>query len=165
MTIELPLPDASDTTRLGTALARRTPRSAPQALIVYLMGTLGAGKTTLARGLLRALGVSGTVRSPSYTLLEIYELGERRVLHLDLFRLNGPEELEALGVRDELAPGAMLLIEWPERGTTALAAADVQVQLSTVGEGRSARIEGVSTVGQAWIAAMRGATIPESNRI
>jgi tRNA threonylcarbamoyladenosine biosynthesis protein TsaE len=154
---EVPLTDASATERLGAALARSAPRSAPQALTLFLHGELGAGKTTLARGLLRELGVQGTVRSPSYTLLETYEQAGWRVLHLDLYRLRSAEELETLGLRDELAPGVMLLIEWPERAAEALPLPDLRLSLALVGEGRTAQLEGATAAGKAWLAALRRA--------
>jgi len=148
--IERALPDAAATERLGAQLARAIPWSVPQAITVYLQGELGAGKTTLVRGLLRELGVAGTVRSPSYTLLETYECAGHRLLHLDLYRLAGSADVASLGLRDELDPGVLLLIEWPERAYWSLPRADLVVALSTVGEGRSARIEGVGAAGAAW---------------
>jgi tRNA threonylcarbamoyladenosine biosynthesis protein TsaE len=149
--IERALPDAAATERLGAELARAIPWSAPQALIAYLRGDLGAGKTTLVRGLLRELGVTGTVRSPSYTLLETYECSGHRVLHLDLYRLAGSADVASLGLRDELDPGVLLLIEWPERAAGSLPSADLLVNLSTLGEGRSAKIEVPAVAGQAWL--------------
>jgi tRNA threonylcarbamoyladenosine biosynthesis protein TsaE len=150
--IERELPDAAATERLGAQLARAIPWSVPQALTAYLHGELGAGKTTLARGLLRELGVSGTVRSPSYTLLETYECSGHRVLHLDLYRLAGSADVASLGIRDELAAGVLLLVEWPERAAGSLPPADLLVSLSAMGEGRRAKIEGPVAAGAAWLA-------------
>ena len=146
-----PLPAEADTEALGAALARTAPWSAPQPLVVYLCGELGTGKTTLVRGLLRALGVQGTVRSPSYTLLEIYPTAAGQVLHLDLYRLRDPGEVEMLGLRDELNPGAMLLIEWPERADGALPSADLCVRLEVAGEGRVVDLKAQSAVGRDWL--------------
>ena len=154
--IELLLAVANGTEQLGAALARTAPWRAPQALTVFLHGELGAGKTTLARGLLRELGVQGTVRSPSYTLLESYEPAGFRVLHLDLYRLSGAEELAVLGIRDELAPGVMLLIEWPERASEALPPPDLRLTYSLLGESRRVRLEGATPVGAAWLSALQG---------
>jgi tRNA threonylcarbamoyladenosine biosynthesis protein TsaE len=148
------LPDAAATERLGAELARALPWSVPQALIAYLEGDLGAGKTTLVRGLLRQLGVAGTVRSPSYTLLETYECSGHRILHLDLYRLAGSADVASLGLRDELDPGVLLLIEWPERAAGSLPQADLSVSLSSLGQGRHARIEASGAAGRAWLAAV-----------
>ncbi|HEX9472591.1 MAG TPA: tRNA (adenosine(37)-N6)-threonylcarbamoyltransferase complex ATPase subunit type 1 TsaE [Steroidobacteraceae bacterium] len=166
MTIELALADSEHTERLGAAIARCGPRSAKEPLIVYLQGELGAGKTTLARGLLRELGVTGVVRSPSYTLLESYESGGLRVLHLDLYRLDGAQDLAALGWRDEWTAGALFLVEWPERATGALPPADLQLRLSIAGQGRHARIDAATAAGTAWLDSLRGEpAIAEMNRV
>jgi tRNA threonylcarbamoyladenosine biosynthesis protein TsaE len=164
--IELALADSGHTERLGAALARCAPRSAAGALTVYLQGELGAGKTTLARGLLRELGVTGIVRSPSYTLLESYECAGLRILHLDLYRLDGAQDLGVLGWRDEWRAGALFLIEWPERGAGALPPADLQLTLSIAGQGRQARIEAATPAGGAWLEALGGEReISEMNRV
>ncbi|MBS0388374.1 MAG: tRNA (adenosine(37)-N6)-threonylcarbamoyltransferase complex ATPase subunit type 1 TsaE [Proteobacteria bacterium] len=157
--IERRLADAYATERLGAALARSVPWSAPQSLTVHLHGELGAGKTTLVRGLLRELGVTGTVRSPSFTLLESYESNGRTVLHVDLYRLAGSADVASLGLRDEARPGVLLLVEWPERALESLPAADLRVRLSIVGEQRRAQLEPASAVGTAWLASV-GAETP-----
>ena len=151
--IERALADADATERLGAALARTVPWSAPQALCVYLHGELGAGKTTLVRGLLRELGVAGTVRSPSFTLLETYACDGHAVLHVDLYRLAGSADVASLGLRDEASPGALLLIEWPERAAGSLPPPDLHVRLSIGGESRRARLEAESGVGKGWLLA------------
>ncbi|AOU99543.1 tRNA (adenosine(37)-N6)-threonylcarbamoyltransferase complex ATPase subunit type 1 TsaE [Acidihalobacter yilgarnensis] len=134
--LELALADEAATEHLGAALARALPRNA----LVFLHGNLGAGKTTLARALLRALGHAGAVRSPTYTLVEPYEIDGRRVFHFDLYRLADPEELEAIGLRDYLDGDSLCLIEWPERGAGMLPAADLDIHLATDGAGRHARL-------------------------
>lgn len=116
--------------------------------LVYLEGDLGAGKTTLTRGILRAYGYQGAVKSPTYTLVEPYELGEQRIYHLDLYRLADPEELEFIGGRDVLADDALCLIEWPSRGEGWLPAADLRIQLSVAEQGRSAQLIVGSPLGQ-----------------
>lgn len=147
------LADAAATERLGAMLARTVPWSAPQALSVHLHGELGAGKTTLVRGLLRELGVTGTVRSPSYTLLESYDCHGHVVLHVDLYRLAGGGDVASLGLRDEALPGVLLLIEWPERANDSLPHADLHARLSIHGESRAVHLESASAAGKAWLAA------------
>ena len=107
--------------------------------VVYLEGALGAGKTTLARALLRALGHEGAVRSPTYTLLESYLLAQAEVHHLDLYRLADPEEVEFLGVRELAGPRAIWLVEWPERGGDRLPAPDLVLEIGFDGAGRIVR--------------------------
>lgn len=104
--------------------------------VIYLTGDLGTGKTTLVRGLLRGLGYDGPVRSPTYTLLEPYELPTLRLYHLDLYRVADAEELEYLGLRDLLDDESLLVVEWPERGEGALPPPDLILGLAYLGEGR-----------------------------
>ena len=104
--------------------------------LIFLEGELGAGKTTLTRGFLRGLGHQGAVRSPTYTLVEPYLIGKRRVYHLDLYRVADPAELEFLGLREMLTEDAVLLIEWPERGAGWLPAADLRIHIEHCPEGR-----------------------------
>lgn len=115
-----------ETLALGAALARAGLREGA----VYLAGDLGAGKTTFVRGFLRALGVTGSIRSPTFTLVEEYraEAGEAAVVHYDLYRLSDAEELEYLGVRDHLGSGALCFFEWPERGAGVLPAPALDVR-------------------------------------
>lgn len=148
MRIRLADPEATEAlgARLAGALAGAS-RTAP--VVVHLEGPLGAGKTTLARGLLRGLGHLGRVRSPTFTLLEPYELAGCQVIHLDLYRLADPGELEYLGLIDMLTPGAIALVEWAERGGDRLPPADLRIALDYDGEGRSALLEGLTPVGGA----------------
>ncbi|MBS9404325.1 tRNA (adenosine(37)-N6)-threonylcarbamoyltransferase complex ATPase subunit type 1 TsaE [Halomonas sp. TRM85114] len=107
---------------------------------VHLAGELGAGKTTLTRGLLRAHGYMGTVKSPTYTLVEPYELDDARIYHFDLYRLGDPEELEFIGGRDLLSEDALCVIEWPERGESWLPPSDLSIELAIAGNGRHALV-------------------------
>ncbi|MFQ5487983.1 MAG: tRNA (adenosine(37)-N6)-threonylcarbamoyltransferase complex ATPase subunit type 1 TsaE [Gammaproteobacteria bacterium] len=116
--------------------------------LIYLQGPLGAGKTTLVRGLLRALEHEGPVKSPTYTLVESYETAHLRLHHFDLYRLTDPEELEYLGVRDFFAAAAVCLVEWPERGAGLLPPPDLELLLEYEGEGRRVGLHATSGRGQ-----------------
>jgi tRNA threonylcarbamoyladenosine biosynthesis protein TsaE len=109
--------------------------------MVYLLGELGAGKTSLVRGLLRALGVDGPVPSPTYTLVEPYRVAGRSLLHADLYRLQDPAELYQLGIEEQPPTQAWWWVEWPERGAGVLPPADAVIELSVAGGGRRAAIE------------------------
>ncbi len=143
------LADVDATDALGAALAGTRPTPA----VVHLLGDLGAGKSTLARALLRALGVTGAIRSPTYTLVERYPLqagGE--AWHLDLYRIADAGELEYLGLdADEVV---LWLVEWPERGSAALPPPDLVVALAVENQGRRARITAGTPAGRAWLAVM-----------
>lgn len=144
--VRLHLPDADATGRLATALAM----TAPTPAVVYLQGDLGAGKSTLARAWLRALGVQGAVRSPTYTLVERYPVaGGAEALHLDLYRIGDAGELEFLGL--DSAGVALWLVEWAERGGRSLPAADLVVRLAIGGAGRDAVLSADSRQGDAWL--------------
>lgn len=152
LTIVLTLPDEAATTKLGTQLARQLPASTDGWLIV-LQGQLGAGKSTLARGFIRALGYEGPVPSPTYTLVEPYELAGRRVYHADLYRIGSADELEFLGW-DELADG-LLLVEWPERVPRLLEQADLRIALAYDGTSRMATLTAATERGHAWLASLK----------
>ncbi|RME34157.1 MAG: tRNA (adenosine(37)-N6)-threonylcarbamoyltransferase complex ATPase subunit type 1 TsaE [Gammaproteobacteria bacterium] len=130
------IPDEAQMMALGHRLARalRWP------LVIHLQGPLGAGKTTLVRALLRGLGHRGPVPSPTYTLVESYQSGGRRVHHFDLYRLADPEELELIGLRDYLDEEAVCLFEWPERGEGVLPRADLELRISPRGKGRELEV-------------------------
>lgn len=125
----------TDMVALGERLGRAFVQY-PDALTVHLLGDLGAGKTTLTRGILRAFGHIGAVKSPTYTLVEVYEFAERAVYHFDLYRLGDPEELEYMGIRDYFAANNVSLIEWPARGEGVLPAPELVIDISVAGEGR-----------------------------
>ncbi len=119
--------------------------------MVYLQGDLGAGKTTLAQGFLRECGVSAPVRSPTYSLVHSYALERETVVHLDLYRLRAPEELEHLGLTEWAQPGCLWLIEWPERGAGSLPQADLTVALGLTRGGHEAHLSAASASGEAWL--------------
>lgn len=144
--IEFFLAEPQDTDLLGQWLAATRPPHA----VVQLQGDLGAGKSTLARALLRALGVQGGIRSPTYTLVERYPLGDgHEAWHLDLYRIGQAEELDFLGLDEGSA--SLWLVEWPERGAGALPPTDLIVVLEIEGQGRRARLSAASAVGHEWL--------------
>ena len=104
--------------------------------LIWLRGELGAGKTTLVRGFLRALGHQGAVKSPTYTLLEPYALGNTRVLHFDFYRIVDARELAYIGIDELLAEAAVKLVEWPERAGGKFPQPDIDVRLCASGKGR-----------------------------
>ncbi|WP_415892375.1 tRNA (adenosine(37)-N6)-threonylcarbamoyltransferase complex ATPase subunit type 1 TsaE [Neptuniibacter sp. PT8_73] len=116
--------------------------------VIFLLGDLGMGKTTLSRGILRGCGHQGSVKSPTYTLVEPYEVGEQQIYHFDLYRLSDPEELEFLGIRDYFEDKALCLVEWPERGQGILPEADLLLQIELDGRGRQLTWTPQSELGQ-----------------
>ena len=109
--------------------------------VISLKGNLGVGKTTLARGILRGLGHHGAVKSPTFTIVEPYQIAERRIYHFDLYRLSDPEELEYMGIRDYFTEDSIALIEWPERGQSAIPTVDIEIQIDYLNAGQGRRLK------------------------
>lgn len=141
LTLKLATPEETE------ALGARLYRQIKPGMVIFLKGPLGAGKTTLVRGFLKAGGWKGAVRSPTFTLKEPYETLPFQVLHYDLYRLASPEELEWLGLRDDLDGRNVLLFEWPERGEGVLPTADLVVELIHLPTGRGAKLCGQTPQG------------------
>lgn len=140
--MQINLDDEEATVVFGARFAKALAAHALPLIVVYLHGDLGAGKTTLVRAILRGFGHQGSVKSPTYTLVEEYEVMDRKVYHFDLYRLADPEELEFMGMRDFLNPelealgGIVCFVEWPEKGRGLLPSADIDLSLNIAGEGR-----------------------------
>ena len=139
------LVDENATVAMGNKLAAIIEQGA----VIYLHGDLGAGKTTFTRGIVQGFGHTGKVKSPTYTLVEPYELVRGNVYHFDLYRLGDPEELEFMGIRDYFSATATCIVEWPEKGGEFIPVPDLNATLSYVGDERKIVINGASERGVA----------------
>ena len=147
------LADETATARLGDAFAHAIEHQrasiAAQGLVIGLSGDLGAGKTSLVRGMLKALGVTGPVKSPTFALLEPYSVSSLDFHHFDFYRFADPDAFGSSGFRDLFGPGRICAIEWPERAGPRLPTADLSIALSLSGDGRAASITAASELGHA----------------
>jgi len=148
--VTLYLADEQAMSDFGARIARVTQGHG----LIFLEGNLGMGKTTLSRGIIRGLGHVGAVKSPTFTLVEPYEIGDIRAFHFDLYRLVDPEELEFLGIRDYFEDDAMCLIEWPDKGAGFLPKPDLTITIGPQDSGRSLKILAEGSRGEAWCAAL-----------
>lgn len=138
------LQDDSATVAAGECLGRSIENDGA---VIFLEGNLGAGKTTFSRGVMRAFGHSGAVKSPTYTLVEPYEFNDRWIYHFDLYRLGDPEELEYMGIRDYFTESSVCLVEWPVRGLGVLPSADIIITLEVASPGRALNVKALSERG------------------
>lgn len=141
--ITLPLADENATLDFAQRLAAQLQPS----MVIYLQGDLGAGKTTLVRGVLNALGYTGRVKSPTYTLLETYQVAGLDLCHFDLYRMNNETEWESAGFRDEFNERNIFFIEWPDKARSLLPPADVEIVFEILPQGRRVEIFGHFTIG------------------
>lgn len=147
---------AQDTENLGWQLACAHAAGDDALAVLYLQGQLGTGKTTFARGFARALGVTAPVRSPTYTLIELYPAGAITLLHVDLYRLADPAELESLGLREWARPGHLWLIEWPEKGGGRLPQADLVLNFALGEFGHDIAVGARTALGEHWLSRLTG---------
>ncbi|MQT34004.1 tRNA (adenosine(37)-N6)-threonylcarbamoyltransferase complex ATPase subunit type 1 TsaE [Pseudomonas helleri] len=148
--LTLHLADEEAMVAFGGQLARITQGHG----LIFLEGDLGAGKTTLSRGIIRGLGHTGAVKSPTFTLVEPYEIGDIRAYHFDLYRLVDPEELEFMGIRDYFDEDALCLIEWPQQGAGFLPKADLTITIRPHNTGRALTLSPQGSRGETWCAAV-----------
>ena len=153
---ELKLPSPESTLRLGEALAA----GAGPGRVVFISGDLGAGKTTLVRGLLRGLGYAGRAKSPSYALVEPYSFSSLDLYHFDFYRFKDRSEWLNSGFREHFNPQSLCVVEWPEKAGDLLSTPDVQIRLDFDGEGRRARLQAFSDAGRAWLSQLSSSQLP-----
>lgn len=144
MELSRSLPAETDTLALGAALGG----TLEPGMSVYLRGELGAGKTTLARGILQGLGHTGRVKSPTYGLVEVYEFSRLYLYHFDFYRFTDPRELGDAGFREHFNPASVCLVEWPEKAAGVVPAADIRVALKLAGRGRELQIDADTEAGR-----------------
>lgn len=146
---QLDIIDAPAMEALGQKLASLSPPGCK----LFLQGELGAGKTTLVRGFLRGHGYEGIVKSPTYTLIEPYQLNDLEIYHFDLYRINDPEELESIGIRDYFSGSGICLLEWPEKGAALLGSPDIFIQIQYQDDQRKVSLEAKTSAGKDIISA------------
>ena len=143
------LPDEVTMRRFAKHLAQIVmAQASPRAVVIYLHGDLGAGKTTFTRGMIQGLGFAGNVKSPTYTLVEEYQIADKAIYHFDLYRLASPEELEYMGIRDYFSQNCICLIEWAEKGEGILPEADLLVNIDYYDDDRNITLIAQNSVGE-----------------
>lgn len=130
------------------ALGAKLAHACPDTAVIFLYGDLGAGKTTLTRGFMRGFGFQDAVKSPTYTLVEPYEINGQKIFHFDFYRVRDADELEFIGIKDYFIPKAICLVEWPDMGADMLPPADVSCYIEPCSVGRKIKLEAHSEVGK-----------------
>ncbi|NNM82084.1 MAG: tRNA (adenosine(37)-N6)-threonylcarbamoyltransferase complex ATPase subunit type 1 TsaE [Burkholderiales bacterium] len=153
--LNLHLASEKDTEALGATIAR----TLRPGLAIFLEGDLGAGKTALARSIIRALGHEGKVKSPTYTLVELYTISGLNLYHFDLYRFEDPDEWNESGFREYFNPESIVMVEWPEKGGAFLPTPDIRIVLGVEGEGRRAEIEATSETGSRCLTALKSGSL------
>jgi len=138
------LADESET----LAFAQRIAKQLKFGMVIYLHGDLGAGKTTLVRGIVQSLGYNGRVKSPTYTLVEPYQVAGLSLMHFDLYRMNDPDEWDAAGFRDDFDGHNIFLIEWPEKAADVIPPADLEIKLLILDQSREVQLKANTVLGQ-----------------
>ncbi len=153
--LNLHLGSEKDTEALGAKIAQ----TLRPGLAIFLEGDLGAGKTALARSIIRALGHEGKVKSPTYTLVELYTISGLNLYHFDLYRFEDPDEWNESGFREYFNPESIVMVEWPEKGGDFLPTPDIRIVLGVEGEGRRAEIEATSETGSRCLTALKSGSL------
>ncbi|MBU3023599.1 tRNA (adenosine(37)-N6)-threonylcarbamoyltransferase complex ATPase subunit type 1 TsaE [Aestuariibacter sp. A3R04] len=153
-TLQFNSESVEDTQAIAANLAKGVKATLPAGMVIYLEGDLGAGKTTFSRYFIQQLGHTGNVKSPTYTLIEPYELEDITVYHFDLYRLADPEELEFMGIRDYFRENVVCLVEWPQKGADFLATADLVINIKPTGHGRIFDVKALSARGRQLVSAL-----------
>jgi tRNA threonylcarbamoyladenosine biosynthesis protein TsaE len=158
--LELKLPDPASTLRLGEALAA----GAGPGRVLFISGDLGAGKTTLVRGLLRGLGHAGRAKSPTYALVEPYSFSSLDLYHFDFYRFKDRSEWLNSGFREHFNPGSLCVVEWPEKAGDLLSPPDLHITLEFDGQARRARLEARSDAGRLWLSDLQSRASSSQSR-
>ncbi|NMH60922.1 tRNA (adenosine(37)-N6)-threonylcarbamoyltransferase complex ATPase subunit type 1 TsaE [Alteromonas ponticola] len=157
-TLSITVVSEAETQHLASRLASAWETQGYPGCVIYLNGDLGAGKTTFSRFLIQHSGHQGNVKSPTYTLVEPYELGDKSIYHFDLYRLADPEELEFMGIRDYFSARSLCIVEWPQKGSGCLASADIIINITVEGEQRSFSMTASSDVGESMLSQLNDGT-------
>lgn len=153
--LEIFAANETEMTQLGHAIFSVAAQAEPPLVSVHLEGDLGTGKTTLVRGFIRAMGVEGAIKSPTWSLMELYDAPSFSVAHLDLYRMADPEEVLYLGIEDEIEAGRLLFIEWPSKGQGILPTPDLVISIDHAEEGRKLNFQALTSSAESVLGRLR----------